>query len=149
MGKFELSAVPRLLFTVDGSLHKTRYKTSGMRKLYSDEIERSMVTDDDPSQEKVTIFDAMAIVIKINIKKSKIKSCADFTEMFVDRILDESFGYNEVRVIFGHYVEGSLKAQSIGRTGGCFTVYCVHDETKIGNLEKPRNFYHQSKQKTT
>ena len=124
LGKFELSAVPRLLFTVDGSLHKTRYKTSEMRKLYSDEIERSMVTDDDPSQEKVIIFDAMAIVIKINIKKSKIKSCADFAEMFVDRILDESFGYNEVRVIFGHYVEGSLKAQTrIGRTGGCFTVY--------------------------
>ena len=119
--------MPRSLFTVDGSLHKTRGKddiASEMRKLYSDEIERSMVTDDDPSQEKVIIFDAMAIVIKINIKKSKIKSCADFAEMFVDRILDESFGYNEVRVIFGHYVEGSLKAQTrIGRTGGCFTVY--------------------------
>ena len=52
----------------------------------------------------------MAIVNKIKIKKSSIKSCADFAEVFVDRILDESFGYNEVRVIFDHYVKGSLKA---------------------------------------
>ena len=75
LGKFELPAAPRSLFTVDGSLHKTRDKAdvaSEMRQLYSDEIERNMVTDDNLSQEKVIIFDAMAIVKKINIKKSKI-----------------------------------------------------------------------------
>ena len=55
-----------------------------------------MVTDDDPSQKKVIIFDAMAIVNKINIKKSKIKPCADFAEVFVDRILDELFGYKKL-----------------------------------------------------
>lgn len=66
MDKFEQSALPRSLFTVDGSLHKTRGKddiASEMRKLYSDEIERSMVTDDDPSQEKVIIFDAMKCLL--------------------------------------------------------------------------------------
>ena len=70
LGEFELSAVPRSLFTVDGSLHKTRDKAGiapEMRKFYSDKIERNMVIDDDPSQEKVIIFDA--IVNKINIKK--------------------------------------------------------------------------------
>ena len=77
LGEFELSTVPRLLFTVDISLHKTRDKAdiaSEMKKLYSDEIEGNTVTDDDPSQEKVIIFDAMAIVNEINIKKSKTKS---------------------------------------------------------------------------
>ena len=140
MGKFELSTVPRSLFTVDGSLHKARDKVdiaSEIRKLYSDEIERNIVTDDNPSQEKVIIIYAIANVNQINIKKSKIKSCADFAEVFVDRILDESFIYNEVRVIFDSYVKGSLKAQTrIGRTGGYSTVYRVHDdEAKIGNLE--------------
>ena len=45
-----------------------------MRKLYSSEIKRSMMTDDDPCQEKVIICEAMANLNKINIKKSKIKS---------------------------------------------------------------------------
>ena len=57
-------------------------------------------------------IDDVAIVNKINIKTSKI------AEVFVDRILDESFGYNEVRVIFDRYVRGSLKAQTrIEKTG--------------------------------
>ena len=90
----------------------------------------------------------MAIVIKIIIKiKSKIKSCAEFVEAFVDRMLDESFGHNEVRVIFDRYVKGSLKAQTrVGRTEGYSTVYRVHDETKTDNLDIFRNFYRQSKQ---
>ena len=53
----------------------------------------------------------MAIVKKIHIKKSKIKTCADFAEAFVDRVLDESFGYNKVRVVFDRYVRNSLKTQ--------------------------------------
>ena len=100
-----------------------------------------MVTDDHPSQEKFIIFDAMAIVSKINIKKSKIKLCADFAEVFADKILNESFGYNEVRVIFDHYIKGSLKAQTtIGRTGGYSTVYQVHEDTKVDNLETKEIF---------
>ena len=107
-----------------------------MRKLFSDGIERNMVTYDDPSQEKVIIFDAMAIVNKINIKKSKIKSCTDFAEVFVDRILDESFRYKEVTVMFDRYDKGPLKEQTrIERTRGYSTNYGVHDEIKIDNLE--------------
>ena len=81
-----------------------------MRNLYSNEIERNMVTDNDPSQGKVIIFDSMAVVNKINIKKIKTETSADFAEAFVYRILDDSFRYNEVRVIFDCYIEGSLKA---------------------------------------
>lgn len=78
----------------------------------------------------------MAAVNKVDIKKSIIKSFADFSDVFVDWILDESFGYNEVRVIFDHYLKGSLKTQTtIWRTDDYFTVYGVHDETKIGNLK--------------
>ena len=60
----------------------------------------------------------MVIVNKVDIKKSKIKSCADFSEVFVDRILDESFGYNEVRVIFDRYVN-----QTGGGTGTALLIY--------------------------
>ena len=91
LGEFEQSVDLRSFCIVDGSLHKTREKAdtaSEMSKLYSDEIERNMVTDDHPSQEKVVIFHAMAIVNKINIKKSKNKSRGDFAEVFANRILD-------------------------------------------------------------
>ena len=46
LGEYELFAVPRSLFAVDGSFHKTRDKAdtaSEMRKPYSNEIKRSMV----------------------------------------------------------------------------------------------------------
>ena len=107
-----------------------------MRKLYSNKIERNMVTDDNLSQRKVIVFDSMAAVNKISITKSKTEMCADFVEVFVDRILDESFRYNEVRVIFDRYIEGSLKAQTmVGRTRGYSRVFQVHDEIKIDNLK--------------
>ena len=91
LGEFELSVIPRSLFTVDGCLHKTTDKSvvaSQLRKFYNDENSCNESIND-PSEEKVIIFDGMAIVNKINIKKSKIKTCADFAEVFVERILDE------------------------------------------------------------
>ena len=84
----------------------------------------------------------MAIVNKINIKKSKIKTCADFAEVFVERILDESFGNDKVRVVFDRYVKKSLKTQTrISRTKGYSTVYGVINETKIDDLETKTLLY--------
>ena len=138
LGEFELSVIPRSLFTVDGCLHKTTDKSvvaSQLRKFYTDENSCNESIND-PSEEKVIIFDGMAIVNKINIKKSKIKTCADFAEVFVERILDESFGNDKVRVVFDRYVKKSLKTQTrISRTKGYSTVNRVMDETKIDVLE--------------
>ena len=108
---------------------------SELRKFYTDENSCNKSISD-PSEEKVIIFDGMAIVNKINIKKSKIKTCADFAELFVERILDESFGNDKVRAVFDRYVKKSLKTQTrISRTKGYSTVYRVMDETKIDDLE--------------
>ena len=105
-----------------------------LRKLYTDENSCNESIND-PSEEKRIIFDSMAISNKINIKKSKIKTCADFAEVFAERILDESFRYDEVRVVFDRYVQKSSKTQKrISRTKGYSTVYRVMDETKIDNL---------------
>ena len=138
LGEFELSIIPRSFFTVDGCLHKTTDKSvvaSELRKFYTDENSCNESIND-PSEEKVTIFDDMAIVNKINFKKSKIKTCADFAEVLVERILNESFGYDEVRVVFDRYVKKYLKTQTrISRKKGYSTVYRVMDETKIDDLE--------------
>ena len=64
------------------------------------------------------------------------ESCADFAEVFVDRILGEFFGYNEIRVIFDRYIKELVKTQTrIGKTGAYSTVYRVHDKIKTGYLE--------------
>ena len=108
---------------------------SELRKFYTDENSCNESIND-PSEEKVIIFGGMAIVNRISIKKSKIKTCADFAEVFVERILDESFRNDEVRVVFDSYVKKSLKTQTrISRTKGYSTVYWVMDETKIDDLE--------------
>ena len=110
LGEFELSVIARLLFTLDGCLHKTTDKSvaaSEMRKFYTDE-DSCNESINDPSEKKVIIFDGMAIVNKINIKKFKIKTCADFAKVFAERILDKSFGYNEVGVIFDRYIKKNI-----------------------------------------
>ena len=138
LGEFELSIIPRSFFTVDGCLHKTTDKSamaSELRKFYTDENSCNESIND-PSEGKVIIFDGMAIVNKINIKKSKIKTCADFAKVFFERILDESFGYDELRVVFDRYVKLSLKTQTrISRTKDYSTVSRVMDETKIDDLD--------------
>ena len=84
---------------------------SELRKFYTDENSCNKSIND-PSEDKVIIFDGMAIVNKINIKKSTIKTFAEFAEVFVERILDESFGYDEVKFVFDRYVKKSLKTQT-------------------------------------
>ena len=136
LSEFELSFIPRSLFTVDGCLHKTTDKSvvaSELRKFYTDENSFNESIND-PSEEKVIIFDGTAIVNKITSKKSKIKTFADFA--VVERILDESFGYDEVRVVFDRYVQKSLKTQTrISKTKVYSTVYRVMDKTKMDDLE--------------
>ena len=58
---------------------------------------------------KVIIFDAMAIVNKIGIKKSGIKNCLEFASNFMDIIDKQASGFQELRVIFDRYDTDSLK----------------------------------------
>lgn len=46
--------------------------------------ENHHIDHDNPPQERVIIFDAMAAVNKVDIKKSIIQSFADFSDVFVD-----------------------------------------------------------------
>ena len=56
---------------------------------------------------------------------------ADYDEASADRKLDESFKYDELKVIFDRYIKGLLKTQTrFERTeGGCATVCRSLDET--------------------
>ena len=52
---------------------------------------------------KVIVFDGMAVVSKIYIKKMKLKLCSDFASAFVQKMEKEVPGFNKVCVIFDRY----------------------------------------------
>ena len=65
----------------------------------------------------------MAVVNKIDIKKTKLKSWSDFASAFVQKMEEEVPGFNKVCVISDRYTEESLKTGTrTGRTGSAITV---------------------------
>ena len=84
---------------------------------------------------KVTTFDEMAVVNRVDIKKEKLKTCDEFATSSINIIKRESLSYNEVRVIFGRYTLSSLKPSTRAkRTNGIAVRYKVTDKTNIEHL---------------
>ena len=84
---------------------------------------------------KVIVFDGMAVVNKIDIKKIKLKSCSECASAFVQKVEKEAQGFDEVRVIFDPYTEESLKSgRRTGKTGGETVRYKISDDTVIEHL---------------
>ena len=81
------------------------------------------------------IFDVVAVVNRINIRKSKIKMFGEFDEKFVNMIWREDIGYDDIRVVFNRYIERSLKANTRSKcTHGMSVHYKVSHQTRIGHL---------------
>ena len=58
---------------------------------------------------KVIVFDGIAVVNKIDIKKMKLKSCSEFASAFVQKVEKEAQVFDKVHVIFDRYTEECLK----------------------------------------
>ena len=113
--KYEFSAVPRSTFTEEGDLILSKDKS----KITSEMLEclpiENIAEESADSNHKVIVFDGMAVVNKIDIKKMKLKSCSEFASTFVQNVEKEAQGFDKVRVIFDRYIEKSLKSGT--RTG--------------------------------
>ena len=46
----------------------------------------------------------MAVANKVDIKKLKLSACWEYAAEYVKKVVFESRGFNEVRVIFDHYI---------------------------------------------
>ena len=80
---------------------------------------------------KIVIFDGMAIVNRIK-KDVQITTCKDLVETFTRLVHHESEGYDEVRLIFDHYQEKSIKDQTRNkRTQGNQTRYKITNDTNL------------------
>ena len=134
LGEYEFTVVPGSLFASDGTLHQTTDKSAistELRKMLPQKYEE----DHHVSSKRVIVFDGMALVNKIDIKKSKIKTCLEFSDHFIKIVKRESTGFNEVRVVFDRYDETSLKNYTRSkRHKGEAVHYKVYDSTQIGHL---------------
>ena len=78
---------------------------------------------------KIVIFDGMAIVNRIK-KDVQITTYKDLAETFTRLLHHESEGYDQVRLIFDHYQENSIKDQTRNkRTQGNQTRYKITNDT--------------------
>ena len=96
-------------------------------------------SNDDPVTDatRVIVFNGMAMVNHISIKKSKLNMCHDFAESFSKIILLHARRCEEIRVIFGRYDENSLKLQTrcSQTTGIAPAQYTITDTTQIIHLD--------------
>ena len=136
LGEYEFSVVPQSLFSSDGSLHQTADKSTVARELHKAITCDNVVNaPSENGEHKVIIFDGMAVVNRIDIKKSRIKTCKEFATTFCNIIFAESEGFDEVRIIFDPYDKKSLNNQPRSkRTHGNAAQYYIQDEAIIGHL---------------
>lgn len=66
------------------------------------------------------------------MKTDNIKSCKDFANAFIQKLVYITRAYDEIRLIFDRYVQGSLKEKMRKkRTGGDEIQYHIHDTTNL------------------
>ena len=135
LGKYEFLAVPRSIFTEESDLIRSGVKS----KIISEMLEclpiENIAEESVDSDYKVIVFDGMAVVNKIDIKKLKLKSCSEFTSTFVQKMEKEAQGFDKVRISFDRNTEEPLKSGTrTGRTGGETVRYKIPDDTIIEHL---------------
>ena len=109
-----MSAVPRSLCAVDGSLYIPTEKAS---LVHLNEAAKSeprvpdLPTDDIADgafRDRALVVDAMAVLQSMK-KTATMRTLADLKEIFIRRIENMLTGFNESRIIFDRYLEQSLK----------------------------------------
>ena len=132
LGNYEFSSVSRSIFTEKGDLIRSKDKS----KITSEMLEclpiENIAEESADSGYKVIVFDGMAVVNEIDIKKMKLKSCSKFASAFAQKLEKEAQGFDQVRVIFDQYTEESFKSGArTGRNGGEIVRYKISDDTVI------------------
>ena len=126
LGKFEFSVVPRSLFNEDGDFLQTNDKSSVaieiVKSLSTEGYDGNLQPNND-NDYKAIIFDGMAVANRINIKKSKLKSCSDYASAFVNITKREARDFNEIRVVLDRYISNSLKANIRSKLTHALSVY--------------------------
>ena len=134
IGKYEFSVSPRSLFSFDEKVHPCTGK-SKLHALEDKAREMEMRVEEESlsgSNLKVVIYDGMALVNKLEIRKD-VKTCKELMKhIFADRLIKQSEDFHEVRLVFNRYIEGSLKERTREKgSGGKATRYIIKDSMPL------------------
>ena len=109
------------------------------RKMYCGHAEESaastnLTTHQSLEPRRDIVIDGMALVKTVK-KTDTMKTCKDFAEVFVQRLVHLSMSYDEIRLLFDRYVQGSLKHKMRAkRTGGNEVQYHVDDTINLAKI---------------
>jgi len=109
IGEYEFSVVPRSMFNNDGSFLIETSKSVIMHQIeimIDDDQDESMENEEDTIDQRVIIFDGMAVLNKIKIGTG-IQNCCQLAERFLSILISKPS--DEVRVVLDRYIEDSLK----------------------------------------
>ena len=159
IGDYEMAVVPRSMFAVDGSLLVCKEKSDLMNIIEGVTVEKEADGDriediiqpqvieeatdhlenlnDEIRRSHVLIVDAMAILQGMK-KTPGMVTIWHLKEAFLKKVFNMSRNYDEVRVIFDHYLENSLKSKTraVRATSDAASKakYDVHDQMCIKTL---------------
>ena len=145
IGKYELSVVPRSLFTADGQLLPSQGKSKLMSILESLPDCQAKESDDTHQVSKiVAIVDGMAEVQSLN-KPDGIKTCAQLADHFSAHVLEKYDSMDEIHIVFDRYdIDASLKqATRVRRLGNQMPIaYHITDSTNISKVPMKKLLAH-------
>ena len=139
IGEYEFDSAPPSNFQPDGSMlmlsGKSLLVKSVMDLPLPEDVHLPLVEEVNSNQTSILIIDAMCVVNMITKTNEKF-TVSDFARKFVDIIDDMGAPYDEMRVVFDHYLPGSLKETTRDkRTKKMTSVhYHVNDNTEIKNM---------------
>ena len=135
LGQYEFSVVPRSMFNSDGIMRIASDKSAIMHEIEKIIGNENVINlPEDSEIERTIMFDGMGLVNRIK-KSDNIKTCKDFADVFVKRIMHESRSFQQVNLIFDRYMTSSLKSRTRDkRTKGVATRYKIADDTNIEHV---------------
>jgi len=154
LGKYEMSVVPRSMFTYDGTMNLCSSKSNLMTILKT--LDESSEPDDVliPSKMQtplipfcVAIVDGMAELQALE-KSADIKTCADLSRSFSSKMMNKFQQYDEVHIVFDTYKTESIKNMTRNKRlhGGNIAEYKINDNTDLRNVSM-KNSCHTSGQR--
>lgn len=141
---YELSVVPRSMFSADGQMNHCSDKSSLMKILETLPNkstvqpfgEKAVATECQPNDFTVAIVDGMTVVQSLD-KPNWIKTCKDLSNHFLSKLDTKFSHYKEVHIVFDRYdMEKSLKTATRVRRQASKQPIAFHvtDTTKIESI---------------
>ena len=130
IGEHEMSSVPRSLCSVDGTLYIPTDKASLMHAVEEakpppSQLPASLERIPEENTPKVLNVDAMAVLQSMK-KTHATKKLLDLKDAVIQRIDRMMNGYSGGRVVFGRYIDQSLKNKTRQKRDSTSTEFEIH-----------------------